>query len=117
MKKLSELHQDTMLVVNQDRYGEAIVLDKASFLLTSEYIDRNKMEQLDVFLAEEECATFSFEKAINNIAEDMFEGWKEQVEWYMNKACLDLERIESQINEAFSKCPAFCCGEIVDVEN
>lgn len=117
MKKLSKLADETLLLVNPDGYGDGTIMDKASFLMSSEYIDRNPTEQLDVFVAEEECATFSFDEVLDNIAEDMFEDWKESAWDYLNKTALDFEWIESQINEAFIKCPAYYCGENIDIEN
>lgn len=108
MKKLSELGDDTYLVIEPLNY-DAIVMDKAEFMQSHWYLDKDVVK---VTVAKETYANFDLYYALECIEDDMHEDWLSNV---MNSIPVEVrERIEQEINEYLEKEPTYYPGEEVD---
>lgn len=111
MKKLSEIKDDTYLVVDPLNY-DAIVMDKYEFIGSHWYLDK---ELVKVSLAKETYAIFNLYNALEYISDDMHEDWLSNV---MDSIPTEVrERIEKEINEYLKKEPTYYPGEEIDLEN
>lgn len=108
MKKLSEVKNDTYLVVEPLDY-DGVVMDKAEFIQSHWYVDK---EDVKVSIANEICQTFDLYYALECLEDDMHEDWLSNI---MNSIPLEVrERIEGEINGYLAKEPTYYPGEEVD---
>lgn len=111
MKKLSEIKNDTYLVIEPLNY-DAIIMDKTEFMQSHWYLDK---ELVKVSLAKEVYAEFDLYYALECIEDDMHEDWLSNV---MHAIPTEVrEKIEKEINGYLEKEPTYYPGEEVDWKN
>lgn len=111
MKKLSEIKNDTYLVIEPLNY-DAVVMDKDEFMQSHWYLDK---ELVKVSLAKEVYAKFDLYYALECIEDDMHEDWLSNV---MEDIPAEVrERIEKEIDEYLKKEPTYYPGEEIDWKN
>lgn len=107
MKKLSELDDDTYLVI-EPLNCDSRVMDKAEFMQSHWYLDK---EAVKVTVAKEVYANFDLHYALECIGDDMHEDWLSNV---MDSIPIEVrERIEKEINGYLEKEPTYYPGEEV----
>lgn len=108
MKKLTELDDDCLLVVDKAEYDPKL-MSKKEFVESHYYLDR---EDVDVSIADERYASFDLQYALECVGEDeMHEDWLENV---MDRIPKEVrERIEAEINEYLNKEPTYYPGKLI----
>jgi hypothetical protein len=111
--KLSELSNNTMLCV-QMAGRDLGVMDKEDFLNSSEFLDMDKKDFTtipEVTVADPLVARFDFDSILENLADEMYEDWKENV-------CDALKEVlnEEKINEVLANYPTYYEGERVEID-
>jgi tetrahydromethanopterin S-methyltransferase subunit A len=93
-------------------------MSKEDFLNSSEFLDMDKddMQTIPcVSVGKTETVSFDFDYPLENLADEMYEGWQENVTDALQKE-LNLNEIESKINEVLAKYPAYYEGESVEID-
>ncbi|WP_333792024.1 hypothetical protein [Muricomes intestini] len=120
MEKLSELREDTMLTV-QIGNGDINVMSKKDFMNSSEYLDREpdlqREDYPEVTIGVPQVADFSFEYALECAGDEMYEDWKTNVTYSLEKQGFDFKGIEKVINKVFAEHPTYYVGKLVDIDN
>ena len=111
MKKLSEIKNDTYLVIEPLNY-DAIIMDKTEFMQSHWYLDK---ELVKVSLAKKVYAEFDLHYALECIEDDMHEDWLSNVIHAIPTEVR--EKIEKEINGYLEKEPTYHPGEEVDWKN
>lgn len=118
--KLSELEDSQKITVNIGGYSDPYVTNKADYMKSGEYLDRNSGEYKTGFpkvhLAVAEIVGFNLIDALENIGDDMYEDWYEDV-CNAIKEKLDVDAIEKQVNDVLGEYPTYFDGRQVDTEN
>lgn len=110
MKKLSELSNDTMLIVGND----LVVMTKEEFLDSSYFLD---CEDVTVTIGDKSVEKFTFSQMIEEKAENNHEDWDEAINRDITSEKWEvLRKAEKLINEIFEGSPTYWEGEKVDIE-
>lgn len=111
--KLSEVENSQMLVV---RVGsqDGVVMTKEDFLQSEEYLDR--LEGLKVYIGEKEVETFDLYNVFENMEDDKYEDWIQDV-WPKIEKAVDVAAIEKAINDVMEQHPTYWDGRCVDIDN
>ena len=113
MKKLSEISDDTELMVFRDKYyyDEPLVMSKSE-LLDSEYLGQDSK----VYIACKDFAKFDLYDSLEFIGEDMYDDWYELVLEDLASMKDDIKDFTAKINEVLKSRPAYYDGEEVIID-
>ena len=118
--KLSEVKDDQMLIVKAFNWEDGVVVSKARYMNSSEYLDRNKGEYEKgfpkVYLADKEVECFSLRNVFESMEDDKYEGWLEDV-WSEIKEEVAVDSLEDVINKVLERHPTYWDGREVDTES
>ena len=108
MAKLSELPNETILVIEETAMTKEEYLDSHYFL---------DCEDVKIYVGDKEVAEFSWDSEIESESEQMYEDWNDNIladisdeEWVI------LKKAEEIINRAYEENPTYWEGESVEVD-
>lgn len=113
MKKLSEISDDTELMVFRDKYyyDEPLVMSKSE-LLSSEYLSQDSR----VYVACKDFAKFDLYDTIEFIGEDMYDDWYSLILEDLASMKDEIKDFTAKINEVLKGRPAYYDGEEVNID-
>lgn len=112
MKKLSELTDDTMLALD---CSEIEIMSKEDYLDSSYFLDGYEGENPKLFIAEMYFAKFDLYGVLENMQDDMYEDWLENI-W---DGIYDLPEVKDFtifMDKILKSYPSYTEGEIVDID-
>lgn len=115
MKKLSELPEGIVLVICKNG-SDLEVTTKKELLEDLEYFRSNVNSGIKVSIGDKTVAGFSFESAVEEASQEMYEDWTQDVWYEIEKLNIDLETIEAAIQKVFDEHPTYYEGEEVEID-
>lgn len=115
MKKLSELPEGIVLVTYKNG-GNLEVTTKKDLLENLEYFKSNVKSGMKVSIGDKTVAGFSFESAVEDASQEMYEDWTQDVWYELEKLNIDFKSVEAAIQKVFDEHPAYYEGEEVEID-
>ena len=109
----SKLHNDELLFIELFR-GEPLLMTKGEFLQSDEWANY-PYNICDISLANSEIMSFDLKNVIDQVGEDAYEDWNEQV-WDSIKDAPETKIFLEFINKVFSAHKVYYAGKVVLVD-
>lgn len=112
MIKLSELPNETMLYINHGKNSDIDIMSKQDFL-KSDYLLND--ENIKVFTADKKIIKFNLWDILENIGEESYEGWDEDVYNTIKDNPITSDFL-NLIKTTFAKHPVYYEGQIIEID-
>lgn len=110
MKNLAEVRGDTLITVKADA-GDIEVMSKTDFEFKFVAGNYDQAETLNITMAEELTAEFSFWNMLDYFGEEMHDDWKESVFFEIESSGIDVKKFEQTMHLIFENNPTYYEGE------